>query len=208
MKKKSVVCFLMAIAVSSVSGQTFLGGSLNAYTSNSRTEVTGYESRYYNFSVAPRLGYYLSERFAAGLEIPFSSYRSENQYTSSRAVYSNSSFGIGLFSRYYSTGTEHLHFFLEFQAQVTTGGGKEEQETGSVTNTTESRNLSLIPAMRPGLEIKLTDPLRFSISAGSLNYTWSKTTNNPGDNESVTVNSSFSFYLNGISFSLIYLFGR
>ena len=96
-------------------GNWLVGGNALFYTQNGR--INGSDSKGYNLNISPDIGYFLANKFAAGLTLNATYVENINRGAKS----SSTSLGIGPFARYYFLPTENIvNIFVEGIYQYTT----------------------------------------------------------------------------------------
>jgi outer membrane protein len=109
MKFVIFLCSFLSISVSgwtqTSKGNFLASGSLSLRTNKTETSLVGadYETKQRSFAVAPRFGYFLIDRLALGINLPFSwmKYKSSTSSPFIPTETSGNSVGIGPFARYY-----------------------------------------------------------------------------------------------------------
>jgi outer membrane protein len=162
-KAVSVIVFAVITAVSA-QAQVFIGGSVGAdYTGGKTKNGSSSTDRPSTFSLefSPRVGYYLNDRFAAGLDVGFEHTINNNRADTETKNFTTK-FGVGAFGRYHAVEADRLTFILEGTLGWATG--RQKTKTGS--NSTEGDPINTVGLfVYPVLSYSLTD--RLSLEAYS-----------------------------------------
>lgn len=168
------------------------------------------------FSIIPNVSYFLSDRFAVGLELGYSRLSSEVvDVTSSRTTTTKevtSGLGLSPFVRYYIPLGQKFYFYGQGGFGFTSG--KVENTITTVTTflgtqTTETKTESDLSAFnvgfRPGVTYFFTDRFALDASFGLLNF--SNLTEKLGNNETKNSEINFNIIPSSLTFGLSYRFG-
>jgi hypothetical protein len=169
-------------------GRIFVGGQLS-YTSNAQERTNSSSSS--SFYLMPSVGYMLSNNFAVGAGLGYSTTSIDNYYNSSNNAvnYTSSSIGLAPFVNYYKAinGAENFYFYaqakLGFASTTTKFSNSSSSASGTDVSFGISPNFVYFPAKLIGIELGFT----------GLGYTLS---NPEGDN-----NNSSTFTLGANSFN-------
>ncbi|HJZ39701.1 MAG TPA: hypothetical protein VJ203_04995 [Bacteroidales bacterium] len=139
-----------------VAGKFFVGGSLNIWASTDKSKVDGItftDEKSFNFDFNPRLGYFVSDRIAAGIGLGFSN--SVTKFPDDIPDKSTSSrFYFEPFLRYYLISGK-AGIFAE--ASVGTYVGKNKLYYDTTTD--EWNNLGIFAGVSPGVYYFITEKL-------------------------------------------------
>jgi hypothetical protein len=187
-------------------GNLLLGGS-GQFGISTSTQNHGEEITYQNtsFGLSPQVGYFLSDRVAAGLSFGFNSYRQRSQGSQSIFQNHNNHFSIGPFVRAYQMVSEKAGFFG--QVSGTYGVGRYRNRRESTTWEERQTASSLGAYFQPGFTYFIHQNLGAEFTFGSIGY--SKNQNNMlAQNEKRTAKGlradlglgtfgvSFNYYIN------------
>lgn len=158
-------------------GMWFVGGRVGFTTSSGQrgdtvnTDVTGR-----TFSIAPRIGYYISDRFAIGANLSYDMRGNTRGTGASKQEVSLGTFGVGAFLRYansvynYYDCCHTLGYYIDFGVDYSTGtirrtaGGATRSNPNSVFGVGVSPGIIWFPTPRIGLEASMGQLIRFSVT--------------------------------------------
>ncbi len=168
-----------------------------------------------NFSIIPNVSYFLSDRFAVGLELGYSRLSSEVvDVTSSGTITTKTvTGGLGLspFVRYYIPLGQKFYFYGQGGFGFTSGKIENTITTFSsfFNRTTEVKTESDLSAFnvgfRPGVTYFFTDRFALDASFGLLNF--SNSTTKLGNSETKNSELNFNIIPSSLTFGLSYRFG-
>ena len=206
MKKVLISFILLVTVVLSSNAQVFVGGGLGVEYSNGKSKFGG--SSYdlpqtLAYSISPKVGFYLNDNFAIGLEAGFIS--KTDKETVSNIDYKDitTGWGIGAFARYNMVRVDRLSLLLEGSASF--GELKTKEKAGS--NTIDGDPTTVIGvSVLPVLEYSLTNRLSLEASCDFLRLGFQSLTTKDVDNSSnkVTVNG-LGFGVNSFGFNALSL---
>lgn len=193
----TLACLMLAIVpiyAQFQAGDFFLGGTVG-FTRGSETESPNIfrgetEITSFTATIAPRLGYLLSDRFAIGLSLDYG-YARENWQASSPQGSGESKFTLHAFSpelflrRYWPIG-ERFGGSLDLFARTVFANAKEE----SASSGDEQLDIFGVSAgLRPGLYYFFSPRLAMEMSLNLFSYEYSKVTE---DDAEASTNDGFS----------------
>jgi hypothetical protein len=195
MKSSSVyLVVLFSFFCINLNSQVFVGGNIGFNTSNDKTDngTTTNKRSDYRFDLSPRLGKFLSEKFAIGCYLDVS-LSGNTTGINPEIISKSSSFGGGLFLRYYAIKWNKFSVFgegdigLDFSnSSIKTGG--------STTDGPKTTRLYLNFA--PGLSFDINDKLSLQTSLNILsfgyNYVMTKDGSSKDSNSSFNIGAGLS----------------
>lgn len=183
-------------AQESQKGKTFISGNLGY---NSTSVDNSISSTNKTLSIAPQIGYYISNDVAIGLGIGYQ----ESSYTANGGVIGNyktkrSGFFISPFVRKYWSLGEKLNFFGQLSASYSSGN---EEVLEPVSLVSKSKISSYGLNIAPGLEYTLNKNWALLTTLGSLGFNSVKP-----ENANATNNFNFGVDLENVGFGAKYTF--
>ena len=168
------------------SGDIFISGSVGFHS-----EKTG-DQKYSEFTIAPKVGFFVTENIAIGGKLGFSS-STETDFPG--ADIKGTVLSVGAFGRFYATPASDFSFFAELGANYATM--KEEQ--GPLEYEANGFNIGLAP----GVSYFVSSNFALEASIGLLSY---DTTKPDFDGAESTDTFDLNLNLNNISLGLVYKF--
>lgn len=107
--KKLTVLVLAVLSVSTktnsqiTKGNWLLGGNISFSSTSLKSEI-GQKNTFFILQVAPDIGYFIADKFAAGLKVSISS--SGSKATGTSVFGTQNDYNFGSFARYYLLSTE------------------------------------------------------------------------------------------------------
>ena len=204
MKKVFISFILLVTVVLSSNAQVFVGGGLGVELSGGKSKFGG--SSYdlpqtLAYSISPRVGFYLNDDFAIGLEAGFLSKTEKETIGNIDYKDITTGLGIGAFARYNLLRVDRLSMLLE--GSVSFGELKTKEKGGSTTidgDPTTAIGVGVLPV----LAYSLTDRVSLEASCDFLRFGFQSLTQKDADNSSnkVTVNS-LGFGVNSFGFNTL-----
>ncbi|TGE14933.1 autotransporter outer membrane beta-barrel domain-containing protein [Hymenobacter elongatus] len=160
-------------------GTVLLGGSFgfaSGTTKNTSSfSTSAQETKSSSYSLAPRVGYFLADNLAVGLQLDFS--RSKSKYTSAavpnQSAYNTEStstgYQIGPFVRYYKMLGDKAGFYGQLMAGYSRSEGESTTETPFALHS-EQKSKGYYASFTPGFVFFPTDKLGLEVSVGNLGY--------------------------------------
>lgn len=172
-------------------GDLFVGTSLGSASGTSSTSKTSYSNtpteykstgNSFSISVNPYIGWFVKDNLALGSSVSLSYYRSKSESsntsstTTSTSTYTQPSYYIGPFARYYMAGSGKGRTFVQVNAQygLSSGNSKSETSTGASSKTTTKPQGDWNAGVALGYEVFLSSWVGAYGSFG-VNYGSSKT---------------------------------
>ena len=157
--KKVILAALVAVASLSASAQVYVGGQLGFATGKAGDGA----DNTYKFAIAPEVGYNFNEKWAAGIQIGFTSANGafdENNVpqTPTKWGKSNSAFAIAPYARYTFAKTGIASFFVD--------GGFAAQFMNN------SRGNVWTIGFKPGVKLSASEKVDFVAQLGYLGYSF------------------------------------
>lgn len=200
--KRAIIILLVCITTQSINAQSlkgnlFAGGSLH-YLFNS-TKYNDNKFPEFSFSVNPRIGYFLTDNFSAGLSGHF--YQAKYNYDLENSEYDSesSSPGIGLFAGYHRNISTNLFFFGEMGFDYTT--------SKSITDDiASSKNRNFLTHLEAGLTYFISPHWAFDASTSLLSYRISYSKDKYTDEKRTITNFTMSPMLSTVYLGVNYHF--
>ena len=170
MKKVIIACVVMIATVLAGNAQVFVGGGLGFDFEGGKSSYGGTSTdlpKTTTIGFMPKVGYYLNDDFAIGLEAGF--FNSTEKKTSGSQDVKNSltGWGVGAFARYNLVGTDKLSLLLE--GAISVGGMKNKYTYGSTTSNGDPLTTFGIGVL-PVISYSLTDRLSIEASCDFLRF--------------------------------------
>ena len=187
MYKKVFLMILAAVFTANVvSAQLFVGGSLGFDFMGGKNIVGSNKTDMpstFAFQIAPRVGYYLNDDFAIGLEVGLTtSTQTTPRVNLDDIKRSTTGWNVRAFARYNLLGTERLSLLLE--GGIAIGGIKSKTTIGAIT--TDSNPISFFNiGVLPVLSYSLSDRLSLEASADLLRLGFSSVTETNAGNSNL-----------------------
>jgi outer membrane protein len=182
------------------SGSIMLGGDLGFSVQGGETEsgpdgntTTADKSTQTNFRIRPRVGYFVADNFAVGLDLQYQLDRS-NDNQDPETITTRNTIGAGLFGRYYwMMGDGNFGLFGQAELGFSTSSGESETD-GSTSDLPTSQ--SFAGGIRPGVTFFPTENFGIDFSVGLLNYSVTTTDNAPDNDDFVEEETDTNFQFN------------
>ena len=198
--KKLILLFAVVAISAQAFSQMFVGGSFGISFDKHKDESNDI-SKSTEFTLAPKVGYYLDDNLAFGAHLGFET--RSTTYFNGNADDSKSSrnlFTLAPFVRYHFMELGNLSIFAE--PTLSLGFGGEKTETGN--NTTRDADISKFGLyVVPALAYKVNDKIDIEAFFGYFGYT--SETDKEGDNKD-TYNSFGLNITSGLSLGFTYKF--
>ena len=217
---KKMLLFLSLIGMVSYtnaqtgSGTIMIGGGLHFNNSTEKNTVAGSTTdgpKTTSFGINPRVGYFIGENFALGVELGYSSDVTKENDPSpgvDETKNTSSTFSIAPFVRYYSPIAEKAGAFLNASVGYSTGKNKfESTDAGGTTTSTDADISGFDAGITPGLYWFITQKVGLEASFGFIGFSSSKTSDDD-DNETKTSNLDFELDTRTIGLGFHYYIGR
>ena len=205
--KKLIITFAVLIAVVFTSNaQVFVGGGLGvdymggkySYGGTSVDLPTGFA-----FNLTPKVGFYLNDDLAIGLEVGFlnGTLKEKGSGSSSQdEKFSLTGWGVGAFGRYRLVGEEKFSLLLEGSLGVS--GAKTKETYGSTTRNGDPTTTISVGVL-PVLSYSLTNRLNIEASCDFLRFGFdSYTTKSASNKDNKTTVNTFGFGVNSTTSSI------
>lgn len=199
---KKIQLLLMSFVVATMAfaqqakGDIYLGGSLNFGTGSSSSKVgsTKVEGpKTFSFGIQPKVGYFISDKFAVGVDLGFSTSSSKIDNSGTTTTFSNMAFGGGLFARYYMMPVEKFGFFFEANAGAMAGSSK--NKVGSV-KTDGPNSLAINAGITPGIAVYVSNRVALEANYGFLGYSSYTETDKSGAQDVKDTQGNFGLNIN------------
>ena len=199
--KKTLI--LLAVVASTTAmaqvkqGALFVTGGIGFSSTTGSTESGGTSvdaPKVSSFNFTPSVGYFLTDNIAGGLMLNVNSTKTDDEANKSESK--GSSFGVGVFGRYYGAINEKLYLYGQLDLGITSG--KSETKSGGVTVDGPKTN-SFGVNVRPGFTFFPSSRWGLDFNVGLLGLNSHKSTsksNAPGGSDTVTKTSDFDFGVN------------
>jgi len=200
--KKTIISFIVLVTVIlNSNAQVFVGGGLGVEFSGGKSKYGGNSSDLpseFAFSISPKVGYYLNDDFAIGLEVGFLSNTEKEKVGTTEYKDITTGWGVGAFARYNLVGDDRLSLLLE--GSVSFAGMKSKEKAGSTTtdgNPMTALSIGVLPVLSYGL----TDRLSIEASCDFLRLGFqSATVKNASNSDNKSTVNSFGFGVNSLPF--------
>ncbi len=213
------ICLLLPpyfVAAQFSKGQTYLGGTLSGYLTNSNTPATpangnyGSSSKLSAFSISPVFGIFLKRNLSVGGGIGFSTQTQDfNENINGQVQYEknySNSVTANSFLRYYLPITSSFYFAMHGQINFLRGNNKSVSFYGSNSSNNQTGNnpfYSIGASLRPVFIFFPSNRWGIEAGLGSIAYTNQKSLDDSGSSL-----NSISISANSFSFGLAYYFGK
>lgn len=207
--KKLFLTLAVVAAISVCNAQFYMGTNLGANYSSGTNKVTGVDEyntpSTFTFTVAPKLGYQINDKFAVGLALGYGLTRTNTQFTDAlvnatdyKSVSTNNTWSATPYFRYSFLHFNDFSLFAEAQINVYGGWGKTETNytlpiLGAQSITYDNPDIfGFGIAVVPGLNYSFNDHFNMDLymSLFQLYYNHEQTTTNPGDNNEIVTKAN------------------
>ncbi len=172
-------------------GDLFVSGSVG-FSSTKTGDIKNDQ-----FNVTPRVGYFVSENIAVGVQLGVTSGKDTSSDGAGGLVETKTSgFEGGAFARYYTTPANAFSFFAQLSASF--NSTKTEFDAGG-----EAKNNGFGLGVAPGISYFVSDHFALETTFGLLGY---KTTKPDADGAESTNTFDLNLNLSNVMFGLIYKF--
>lgn len=173
--KKFLFTLLLFIPVISYGqffkGEKFIGGNLIFSTQTSNNLGNTIESKVNNFAINPSISFLLSDNFALGGQVGYSSFSQKNNSVGGNFnEYQSNGFSIGMNARRFFSISEKFMFSLN--GLIDFNRGTATNSNNSVDSKTQTYQLSTI--IRPNFLFFPSSKWGFEAGLGSLHYSYSR----------------------------------
>jgi hypothetical protein len=192
MKKIVNVALFLLFVVASANAQLFVGGGFSISTEGGSIKRNGNsedKESSTSFFLEPKLGYFLSEKFAVGGKLIISASKGPDI---NNDVKKTSAFGLAPFARYYMVNFNKFSLFGEAELSFVFGNTK--YENNNVT-TDGPKTTSIGLNVTPGVAFALSDKIELEgkINLFSFGYNHHSEKTNNNNNEVINNTSTFGF---------------
>lgn len=181
-----------------VKGDKFLGGYVRVSSQGPTQSGTGSGSSQKGFSIDPRIGFLVSEKFAVGGGIGYSHFNSTYRDPFNQREYNSKGVLAGVIARRYFAISER--FIFAINGNLNYDRGTESQDNGSLQGTTKNYGISI--GFVPTFIFFPSPQWGFETGVGSLSYSYSRNLTTDADN------SYFDCYAGSLSFGVSYYFRK
>lgn len=202
MKKTLLILGVMAIGVSAFAqqGSKWLGGALSF---NSDEDAAGLKSS--GFSISPRFGYYLNDKWAIGIGLGYSTSSVENSATSETTT---SGIGIVPFIRCNCVEAGKFVFFGQAELGYTSYESEFTTQVGPANVSTKTDYSATGLSINPGVAYNINESFAVELIMPNIFDYYSYSGDRDGSGMSFAFNSGYSiqnYFLNP-TFSFVYKF--
>ena len=209
MKKLLLTAAVLFAASTIANAQLFVGGNLGlGYYSIDKYEMTGGPTtitmdpiKVLDFTIAPRIGFGLNEKMAVGVDLCYdmNNYSYPDNYDDMNETghkKSETSFGAGLFFRYYALQVGQFSLFAEASAGLKMGSSKEEYKIDNVTTTVDKpKTTEIFAGIVPGISYKMNEKWQFDAYLGLCELRFVNTTSKMEKSGSTSTSTDSRFDL-------------
>lgn len=173
---KIIIIFLLSILCFNLNAQRFIGGSIRINTTNTNHDETTTPNKFssYDLMLMPRVGRYLSDNLAVGLDLKLS-FNGQKSDQNPATKSNSSEIGLSPFIRYYAIRLNKFSVYGEGYAGMSFTRSK--SKTGGIT-TDGPKNTLIYLGVHPGLSYDISDKISLETSLNILsldsNYAMSK----------------------------------
>lgn len=196
-----IALFAMTIAFAQPEkSDIFLGGSLNFNMGSSKSEVGGTTSdgpKTLNIGIAPKAGYFISDKFLVGLNLGFNMTNVTDESTGVEVKTNTLGYGGGVFARYYIVPAERFAFFFEGGVNATLGNSTVETAGVSVDG---PNTFALNAGISPGISVYVSKRIALEAMYGFIGYKMNNSKIEAGGIESTSNQGNFGLNLNPNTF--------
>jgi hypothetical protein len=195
-------------------GTVLLGGNLSfsRNVSKNTSPMNKYSGEVNTFSLNPTLGFFVSDKWMAGLNIGYSNVNSSNNNPlgsfPSESETNLNLLSVGPVVRYYQPVSDKISFFG--QANMGFGFGKSTYESryNGNSDTQEYNVSSFVIGLNPGVVFFLTRRIGLEASIGSLSFNRSSSKSESDDAEQENNSVGISFNPTQLGLGINYYFGN
>lgn len=203
MKKIFLLGAFVLLCSSTFAQQLFTSLAFNASTTK-QNDVNGsttlQDVRYFNYGIIPRIGYYITPKFIAGVDLGYlRNVTNATKPTSYKGV--NNQFILGLFGRYMHKFNDYIGVWTELKAY----GGLTKSTIDGADN---AKGAYVGTQITPGLILFAGSHLSFEMSYGGLDYQYGgfKPANNAAFDKRTYSRIDLLFNLSNTRFAVNYSF--
>jgi len=182
-------------------GSIFAEGSLGYSTSDDKADgLKGHE-----FTLTPQVGYFLTDKFAAGVYFDLKSSKEESlDALSNKITTKPNNFSVGLFGRYYFLD---LGQRFKFYGQVNAGYAHSKVKTESVYGKADVKGSGFNAGLDLGVNYFITPKIAINFAFANLvDYTSTKPKGGKAQNDVNIELNSFKNFFNEPRFGLTFVF--
>lgn len=204
--KKVIISFVVLVAaVLSTNAQIFVGGGVGVDFGGGKSTSGGTSvdlPKSLAFSFTPKVGFYLNDDFAVGLEVGLLSMTQKRTlYSGDERKDNTTGWAVGAFARYNLIGGDKLSLLLE--GSIAYGGMKDKTTVGSTTTNGDPVSTFGIGVL-PVLSYSLTEKLSIEASCDFLRLGFlSITEKDSGNSNDKVTENYFGFGVNPIGFNIL-----
>jgi hypothetical protein len=192
MRKTILMLSVSVLCTGFVNAQVYLGGSLGVSTESTKPEV-GYKTTGTSFSLAPEVGYGISDKFDIGIALGFSNSKTKQEIPSGTGTETvetkNNRWAVSPYARL--SVVEFGKFSVWGQGNLFVGGEKQDNPNNSTQKTT-----SFGLTIQPVLKYNLSDHFSLLANLNFLNLGFSqdkKKVEIPATPTTTTTTTNFGF---------------
>jgi len=166
---RALLIALFSFFFINLNAQVFVGGNVGLNIHNGKTDdgaTTTYKASNYSFSLYPKLGIFLSEKFATGVEFNIS-LSGQKTGVNTETISRSTTIGVVPFLRYYAINWNKFSVFGQGNIGLDFTNSSEKTE-GSTTDGSKTTRLYL--NFYPGLSYNISDKLSFETSLNILSF--------------------------------------
>jgi outer membrane protein len=195
---KIVLIALFSLFYVSLNAQLFIGGSFGLHGSGGNTDdgtTTTDKTSSFGFSISPRVGKFLTEKVAVGLEVDFN-YNHSKTPGVNEVISNSSTIGFSPFLRYYVISFNKFSVFGQGNVGLSFSGSST-KTNGTSNDGPKITRISLNIA--PGLAYDLSDKLSLETSLHFLGLGFDESISKQGTSTDRNSNFNFNAGLDNIS---------
>ncbi len=188
----------LVLVFTNTNAQLFVGGSMGINTSggkhdNGNTETDKPSS--FAFSFNPKMGYFISEKFAVGAELYFG-FTKENDNLATETIEKSTTIGIAPFARYYIFKINKFSVFGIGSLGIS-NTSYEVKFNGNVVSEPKTFNIGF--NVRPGLSYDLTEKFSLETTLNFLNFGYIYSRTKEDDTKDTSSNFSFNVGMDNVT---------
>lgn len=182
---KTILISFFILLSAGLNAQVFLGGNVNMALSGGKNENDSKKTSEFDFGLSPKIGTFLSDKVAIGIEFNFGVSTSNNNHeieTITRTVNS----GVSPFLRYYAFAAGKFSVYGQANAGVAFSHS-DTKFGGDIV--TEGKHSMVGIRFFPGLSYDITERISLETAINFLNVHYSMTTSTDENNNKETASS-------------------
>lgn len=179
---KTILISLFILLSAGLNAQVFLGGNVNLALSGGKNGNDSKKTSEFDFNLTPKIGTFLSDKVAIGIEINFG-YSTTNNNHEIETITKTVRSGVSPFLRYYAVSAGKFSVYGQANAGVAFSTSDTKFGNNMVT---EAKQNSVGISFFPGVSYELSERISLETSINFLNLHYNMTTETDENNNKET----------------------